>query len=116
MDMTGGPSIYHGFTEKGGHAWWQLQLPDLRTTESSFHECCGDEEGNVGAQMSQKLLVTIAVSEVTCGKCQHMDVAPQALTETDGWIQRPTHKHTQPSEGPGRPFPPAWADFMHSKY
>lgn len=83
---TTGPSIYHDFTEEGGHAWWQLQLPDLRTTESSFHECGGDEEGNVGAQMSQKPLVTIAVSEVTCGKCQHMDVASQAMTETDGWI------------------------------
>ena len=44
--------------------------------------------------MSQKPLVTIAVSEVTCGKCQHMDVAPQAVTETDGWIQHLAHKHT----------------------
>lgn len=42
------------------------------------------EGGNVGAQMSQKPLVTVAVSEVTCGKCQHVDVAPKAMTETDG--------------------------------
>jgi hypothetical protein len=46
-----------------------------------------------------------------------MDVAPQAVTETDGWIQHLAHKHThKPSEGPGLPFPPAWADFMYSKY
>lgn len=31
-----------------------------------------------------KPLVTIAVSEVTCGKAPHMAVVPQVLTEKDG--------------------------------
>lgn len=108
--------IYHNFTEEGGHACWQLQTPDLRTTESSFHECGGAGGGDVGAHMSQKPLVTIAVSEVTCGKCQHTDVAPQAVTETDGWIQHPVLTHTQAFRRPRPSLPTCMADFMYSKY
>lgn len=85
----------------------------------AFMSVVGLRGANVGAQMSQKPLVTIAVSEVTCGKCQHMDVAPQAMTKTDGGIQhqcKNAHTHTQAFRQPGPSFPTCVADFVHSKY
>lgn len=74
----------------------------------AFMSVVGLRGANVGAQMSQKPLVTIAVSEVTCGKCQHMDVAPQAMTKTDGGIQHQcTNAHTHTG------LQTAWAFFSH---
>lgn len=47
--------------------------------------------GRKGARMTQKSLVTIAVSKVTCGECQHMGHRPAAMT--DRWADSTPNTH-----------------------